>query len=96
MLLQRLKRAGREREGERREERRGGERRGGERGWRRGQGGGTRAAPDLRAALGSSAARHLASRLSARLSSARAPPLPHARVRAPLPPPSGEGALLNN
>ena len=87
MLLQRLRgleRRGRERGGVER----GGE---GERGRRRGQGGGTRAAPDLRAALGSSAARHLASRLSARLSSARAPPLPHARVRAPLPLPPEKG-----
>lgn len=62
-----------------------------ERGRRRGQGGGTGAAPGLRAALDSSGARHLASRLRARLSSARAPPLPRAGARAPLPPPPKKG-----
>lgn len=71
---------------------RGGEgRRGEEERGRRGQGGGTRAAPDLRAALGSSAARLPASPLGARLSSARAPPLPRALARAPLPPPPEKG-----
>jgi hypothetical protein len=106
VLLQRLRGLeGRGREGHREGGRDGGkEGRGGEAQEEGGQGGGTRAAPDLRAALGSSTAWHLASPLAARLSYARAPPLPRARERAfhhhhhhhHRHPPPGEGALLNN